>query len=356
MKFRLLSLAFAVVLPVCLANLASADNQWLGGNGVPLNHWDEPSNWDSGMVPQSATERHIDPNAMDDLNVARFTKNGTVTLVDSSVNATTFGLQLGHPLDPALPSPFNNQSASNTLNMTGGSITNQGGFGFNVGRGTNNDPNHLVQFNMSGGTVNASILTVPEAFGPPAGSVGINAEMHVSGNSKINTDLLRLGAQDANSTVTLSGNALVRLNDDNNGFSPGVLWIEAFEDPNNTGGTSLLEISDNAQLRVFGEWWTDGNGNGQRDVNLTEEEYDYFVDNYVSNGWIAAGSGFTLHHEFVPTGTSPVFDPNTGSPTGATVPTGYALFATVPEPTTMGLVMMAAGSWLILRRKEEVVS
>ena len=168
------------------------------------------------------------------------------------------------------------------------------------------------------------------------------------------TDLLRLGAQDSNSLVTISGNARVLLTDENNGFSPGVLWIEAFEDPNNTGGTSLLELNGNGQLRVFGEWWTDGNGNGVRDALQTEEEYNYFLANYVAPGWIAAGGGGTLFSAFVPTGTSDVFDSN-GVPTGATVPVGFSLFGVVPEPTTFGLVIAAAGSCLVFRRKSSEV-
>ena len=347
MKMRNLLLVALVTCFFVPALQVRGDAQWIGGSGTPLNIWDDADNWDPNFVPANASIK-----GPGDENVARFPNNGTTTLIDSSVNARAFGVQVGHPIGGG--GPTNNQSASNTLNMTGGTLYSFGNFGFNVGRGINFDPNHLVQFNMSGGDVRAAILTVPEAFGPPLGSQGINAEMHVSGNSRIATDLLRLGAQDADSLVTLSDNAIVNLTDDNFGFSPGVLWIEAFEDPNSTGGTSLLEISDNAQLRVYGEWWTDGNGNGVRDAELTEEEYDYFVNEYVSRGWIAAGSGDTLFHAFVPTGISDVFDPNTGLPTGATVETGYALFTTtnVPEPMTFGLVMMASGSFLILRRRD----
>jgi len=339
MRSKLLTLAAALALPVAMATTVQADNAWLGGAGVPLDHWDEATNWDSGVVPQSATERHIDPNAADDLNVARFKLDGTNTLVDSSVNATAFAVQLGAPkeVDPngnPLPFPLDSQSASNTFNMTGGSVTQQGNFGTNIGRGRNYDPNHLVQFNMSGGLYNASIFTVPEAFGPSGPSIGLNAEAHFSGDAEMHTDLLRLGSNDANSLVTISGSAKVVLDDTNNGFSTGVLWIETFEDPNDTGGTSLLEITEWGELWVRGEWHTDENGDGQRG-KATATEYQYFLDEYVSRGWLTAGGG-TLYHGF--------FDPD-GNGNGTIIFSAHP----IPEPATIGLLALAC-PWLLRRR------
>ena len=97
---------------------------------------------------------------------------------------------------------------------------------------------------------------------------------------------MRLGAQDSNATVVLSDSAQVNLTDDNMGFANGVLWIDAFENP--VIGTSLLDIRDNSVLTVHGEWRTDENGNGERDV-ATASEAAYFRDVYVANGW-------TEHH------------------------------------------------------------
>lgn len=333
MRSRLLTLAIALALPIGMATSVQADNVWQGGTGTPLNIWDDPNNWDSGIVPQSATERHIDPNAADDLNVARMKLDGTNTLVDSSVNATAFAVQVGHTVDVGV-FPLDSQSASNTFTMTGGSVTQQGNFGTNIGRGRNYDPNHLVQFNMSGGLYNASIFTVPEAFGPSGPSIGLNAEAHFSGNSEMHTDLLRLGSQDANSLVTISGSAKVILDDNNNGFSPGVLWIEAFEDPNDTGGTSLLEITEWGQLYIKGEWWTDENGDGQRG-KATASEYQYFLDEYVSRGWLTAGGG-TLYSGF--------FDPD-GNGDGTIIFSAHP----IPEPATLGLLALAC-PWLLRRR------
>lgn len=305
---------FAILIAAtCLITTAHADSQWVGGNGAPTNIWSDGSNWDTGAAPASATEL----GANDD-NVARMLLDGTTTLIDSSVDATAFGVQLGHPIAGS----FGDQASSNTLNMTGGSLTTQGNFLFNVGRGRNADPGQLVQFNMSGGVVNAAGITVPEGFNPDDVlgfvSTGINAEMHVSGDSVVNTDLLRLGAADANSVVTLSDNAQVNLTDDNNGFAPGVLWIEAFE--GDVRGTSLLDIRDNATLTVHGEWWTDENGDGERGA-ATQSELDYFQTNYVDTGWIVGNGGTT--------GVDLTFD------------NGVITISAVPEPSGLGLLLFA---------------
>ncbi|MEM8680357.1 MAG: PEP-CTERM sorting domain-containing protein [Planctomycetota bacterium] len=280
---------------------------------------------------------------MNDDNVARMLLNGTTTLIDDSVNAVAFGVQVGHPIDGPCPISGTNcaQAASNDLIMTGGTLTTQGNFLMNIGRGRSEDPTQMARFMMSGGVVNAAGITIPEGFNPDNvlgfTSVGINAEMHVSGDSVVNTDLLRLGAADANSVMTISDNAQVNLTDDNNGFAPGALWIEAFEAP--VVGTSLLDIRDNGVLTVHGEWWTDENGDGERGA-ATASEAQYFVDNYVANGWIVANGGVGPNNvvdvTFVPT-------PGAGGD-------GVIYITAVPEPTSFGLLALALPFLLRLRR------
>jgi hypothetical protein len=310
----------AMLLVVGLTGTAFGDAQWVGGSSGDL--WSDANNWDPAAVPASATDQGTmsDPDA----NVARMSMDGTVALIDSTVDAVAFGLQIGHPKGGA----FGNQSASNVLNMTGGTLTQQGNFLLNVGRGTNVDPAHLAQFNVSGGVVNSAGITVPEGFAPGLGSVGLNAEMHVSGNAVVNTDLLRLGAADANSVVTISDNAQVNLTDDNNGFAPGVLWIEAFESP--AVGTSLLDIRDNAVLTIHGEWWTDEDGDGMRGA-ATQSEADYFVDNYVAAGWIVADGGASV--------LDVSFD------------AGVITMRAVPEPATWGLMALILPFMLRFRKR-----
>lgn len=316
MRVRFLLGLFAVGCVAMSASTTLADAQWVGGGGDDL--WSNGSNWDTGAAPASATVLGTDDN-----NVARFLTDGTTTLIESGIDATAFGVQIGHPKGGA----FGNQAASNTLNMTGGTLTTQGNFLLNVGRGTNVLPGQLAQFNVSGGVVNAAGITVPEAFGPGVGSVGINAEMHVSGDAIVNTDLLRLGAQDANSTVTISDNAQVNLTDDNSGFAPGVLWIEAFEAI--PVGTSLLDIRDNGVLTVHGEWWTDENNDTIRGA-ATQTEANYIRDNYVDSGWIVGDGG--------------------ASPIGVSFSNGVITLRAVPEPTTVALLLLSCPLMLARRR------
>lgn len=330
------SLAILAAAIIGMTTNTYGDAQWTGGGGDDL--WTTAANWDTGAVPASATDR--DNGDGSDDNVARFPANGTTTLIDSSVNATTFAIALGHEI----PGTLGPQSASNTLNMTGGTLTQQGNFLFNVGRGRNADPNMLVQFNVSGGVVNSSGITIPEAFDGSNvlgfTSVGINAEMHVSGNAVVNTDLLRLGARDANSTLTISGNGVVNLNDNNNGFANGQLWLESFEfdptadpiDLSGVTGTSSLDISDNGVLVIEG-----GVNNIQDDQAASLAVIN---DVLIPQGWITADGG---------TGT-----PNFAFDNGViAICSDQAVCdaAVVPEPAGWALLLCVAPIVLRLRRK-----
>lgn len=316
-------IAAAIGLFLSMASLVWGDSQWQGGNGTPLNIWSEGANWDTGAPPASATVIGASDN-----NVARMPVDGTTTLIDATVNAVAFSVVVGYPI----PGSLGDQSASNVLNMTGGTLTTQGNFLMNVGRGRNALPGHLAQFNMSGGVLNAAGITVPEGFNPNNvlgfTSVGINAEMHISGNSIVNTDLLRLGAADANSVVTISDNAQVNLTDDNNGFAPGALWIEAFESP--VVGTSLLDIRDNGVLTIHGEWWTDENGDTMRGA-ATQSEADYFQTNYIDTGWITANGG--------------------ANPVNMSFASGVITMRAIPEPSTFLLIGLAGAAALVRRRR-----
>lgn len=319
MKLHFLPGLAAAVVVATSASMALADAQWIDGGAN--DRWDDTGNWDTGVVPFSATERHT-PMTTDDANVVRAKLDGSNILIEAGIDATAFAVQIGHPKEGA----FGSQSASNTLTMTGGSLTTQGNFLFNVGRGTNVLPGHLVQFNMSNGLVNAAGITVPEAFGPGVGSVGINAEMHVSGDSVVNTDLLRLGANDANSTVTVSDNARINLTDDNNGFANGQLWLESFEDLDNPGGVSVLDISDNGVVAIHG-----GVNNVQDSVS---ESLAIITDDLIPRGMITANGG---------AGT--VVALNRGGVIYLAANVGA-----IPEPTTLALLLLSCPLVLASRR------
>lgn len=319
-SFLLLGVAVMACLTLS-ASSAFADANWVGGGGDDL--WSNAANWDPG-IPTSATERHNPPAPPNnDNNVARNKLDGTNILIEDGINAVAFGVQIGHPKEGV----FGSQSASNTLTMTGGSLTTQGNFLFNVGRGTNVLPGHLVQFNMSGGTVDAAGITVPEAFSPAVGSVGINAEMHVSGDSVINTDLLRLGANDANSLVTVSDNARININDENNGFANGQLWLESFEDLDNPGGTSVLDISDHGVVAIHG-----GVNNEQEDQSVS---LGIIVNDLIPRGMITANGGL---------GT--VIAENRGGIIYLAAKAGA-----IPEPSTMALLLLSCPLLIGSRRR-----
>ena len=278
---KMLSLAVVACL-VLSVSLAHADRQWTAGGAN--ERWDDNGNWDFGSPPSSATVLHDPPPPPNNFNNSAVNKlDGEDILIEDGINAVAFGLQIGAPKDGTL----GGQSASNALNMTGGSLTVQGNFLINVGRSRNADVNHLAQMNVSGGVVNASGITVPEAFNPDNvlgfTSVGINAELNVSGDAVVTTDLLRLGSFDANSTVTLSDNAQVILSDENNGFANGQLWLESFEDLDDPGGSSLLDIRDCAFLRI------DGGVNNIQDDQAAS--LDLIVNDLIPRGYIVANGG-----------------------------------------------------------------
>ena len=242
---------------------------------------------------------------------------------------------VGYPLtgDPI------EQSASNTLLMTGGTLTMQNGILMSVGRGRSiNGATNQVHFNMTGGVVNAAGIVVPEVFDPSLltslglTSTGINTFMDVSGNSIVNTDLLRIGAGDSNAHVTVRDNAQINLTDDNLGFATGVLWINAFEAT--PVGTAVLDIRDNAVVTIHGEWWTDENHNGIKDPVATSAELNYYRTHYIANNWITANGGATYVKSWLSNGV-------------------IYMSAVVPEPSSIALVAIAGPIALAIFRRRK---
>lgn len=322
-------IVFACVIGMAASVFGQAS--WTGGGADDL--WSTGANWSTGAAPSDAMNR-----GTNDIHVAHNRVNNSTILIDSTVNANAFAVQIGHEM----PGTLGPNSATNTLNVTGGSLTTQGNFLFNVGRGRNADPNQLVQFNVSGGVVNAAGITIPEAFDPNNvlgfTSVGINAEMHVSGNAVVNTDLLRLGARDSNSTLTISGNGVVNLNDNNNGFANGQLWLESFEfpvtdangayisNPDLSGviGTSVLDICDSGTLNIEG-----GVNNVQTDQAMSLAVIN---DTLIPQGWITACGG--------------------AATIDASLANGVITLTAVPEPSAWALLLCVVPFALRMRRKK----
>lgn len=324
MKLKsLLCVATLACFVLSASNVAAVD--WLGGGGDDL--WTTPANWDGGVAPVAG-------------DFARFPTDNSTTIIQSPMNIDIAAFELGHP---GPNDPFAN-SASSVINMTGGNLTALTNLS-NIGRGVNTDPNHLVQFNMSGGTMDLRGVSIPEAFNP-AGQPGAcalclpqTAEFHVSGNSVVNTDFIRLGANDSVSTMTISDNAQVNiLARAINGFTNGSLAIENwFQGVVGDDGpvNSLLDIRDNAVLKVHGIHFVGRSNDTNAAVGdiATQEEFDYYVAEYIGNNVMVANGGANLVDASFADGVMT-----------------FRVGAVVPEPTSLCLVALGVGM-LATRRK-----
>ncbi|MGI9427216.1 MAG: PEP-CTERM sorting domain-containing protein [Bythopirellula sp.] len=308
LKLYLCSAALAcLLLPATFA--AAQDRDWIGGGGDDL--WTTGANWSGGVAPTAA-------------DAARFKVDGTTTLIDGSVNATAsfFELGWGGPT-----------SASNTINMTGGSLTAHGGLS-NIGRGTNDDPAHKVEFNMSGGVIDVRGIAIPEAF-DPGSSIGLNTELDVSGDSIINTGFMRLGAFNASSLVTIRDNAQINiLAIGTLGFTNGSLWLESgFAGTGDGPVNSNFDIRDNAVLTVHGLHFT-GTDNAATSSIATQEEFDFYVANYVDTGLMTANGGA-----------------NFVDASFANSVMTFQVGTAIPEPSTAALLLLSCPLIMMVRRR-----
>ena len=277
MKIAMGSIVLALAI-FCSTSAMAQVNEWTGGG--PNNLWTTSSNWSLGLVPVNATTDPqsgwddpsspfypLTPSTSDDYplgnNDAELTHSGTTTLIDSSVNATAFDLRVGF------------YGASNTLQITGGhvnvggillpNITQQTGFFLDIGRGFNqtNNPNPLAKVQMSGGTLNANFVLIPEQFIDPAkpnpyDAAPLNGEFDVTGGT-VNTYFMNLGQLVGNGKAKFSGNAVINLvQRPDTGFGVAGYWgfnrnwFDSVISQIDSHGNVSLDISENAVMNIFG--------------------------------------------------------------------------------------------------------
>ena len=122
------SMCLTIVLSLGLAGIAFASQTFTDATG---NHrWDNPDNWEMGVVP-CCPDTHYNSVTPPGMNDAYMSIDGTLCVIDE----TNVGA------NAAVAYALNVASApgvENTLHILGGDLY-LGGFGLNVGRGSNPD-------------------------------------------------------------------------------------------------------------------------------------------------------------------------------------------------------------------------
>jgi len=236
-----LTYLLAAVLVLGLAGSAVAGNNFTGaGDG---SSWDDPANWSAGEPPFDATTHP----APDWINDATWTSDGTTCVIDDTMAAACYALQVG------------SYGGDNTFIMTGGAL-DIGPWGFNIGRGGNNNQGHAGSFGhvlLSGGEINAEFTSIPEQWG---NSPVIQGELVMEGGT-LETDWMRI----SNST----------------GVGVGVLELKG-GDINVTDCEADIPFemcSENASMDVAGG------------TLIVCGDQVAQIQEYINNGWITAHGG-----------------------------------------------------------------
>ena len=255
------------LLLVLLAGHAHAANRWIAAGSSNL--WTDVDNWSEGVAPPSATVNPsngwddpagpfypLTPDPSDDfprfVNEAQLTEEGTTTLIDSSVtDAVTYGLYVGF------------DGATNDLLMTGGSLT-VGEWHLNIGRVFNrtNNPNPVATMRMTGGTINAALVKIPEQFVDPAqldpyDSAPLHGELYMSGGV-LNARKINVGQFTGSGEAYFSGDAQINLSPNVPGDPGNGGYLEMKQDwfidglPVPTTADAYIDISEDAIFTITG--------------------------------------------------------------------------------------------------------
>ena len=264
----------------------------------PQGGWDDPNFCPiPGVVCYPLTS---DPN--DDFpngnNNAMFNTEGTTTVIDSSVYAKAFGVRVG--LGGVSNTLMITGGRLDVGVDPNGMVGPAGGWHLDVGRGFNEDPNAtpnpLARVIMTGGTVRTNGLLIPEQFVDDSvdptpdpnnnyNTAPIYGEFIMSGGV-MNARWMNVGQFVADGKAEISGKSIINLK----GNVPG--------DPGNGGhlllnrdwfisgqpvqatGTPSLDITDNAVINIFGSLDEFSSVPKQEDVDRYED--------YIDNGWLTA--------------------------------------------------------------------
>ena len=308
MKFAIGFTLFGIMTLTSMSATAQ-ENVWTGAGSDNL--WSTPTNWSLGLVPVNATTNPdagwddptspfypLTPDTSDDYplgnNYAHLSVDGTTTLIDSSIDAKAYAVRVGM------------YGATNTLEITGGHLqvggillpetTEQVGYFLDIGRGFNQtgNPNPLAKVHMSGGTLDTNFVLIPEQFIDPSKvdpyeTAPLNGELDVTGGI-INSYFMNLGQLVGNGTVNVSGDAVINLiQRPDVGFgAAGYLsfnrnWYDAAQQPIDSHGIVSFDVSDNAQVNIY--------GNAAEDIADPDETELMRYENYADLGMLTASGG-----------------------------------------------------------------
>lgn len=297
------SSAFTGILFLLYVAIPAMANDWIAAGADTL--WSNPDNWSQGVAPINAISHPtfgwddpdgpfypLTPDLSDDgpleNNNALLKADDATILIDSTVAAMAYGVRIGF------------DGASNTLEITGGSLQVGGGpdsvgWHLDVGRGTNRsgNPDSLATLLISGGEVETNGFLIPEsfvdrAFEDPYDTPGVNGKVIMSGGT-VTARWMNVGQFTGNGDVELSGDAVINLwpsvpSNRNNGghFEMKRNWFIDGQ-PAETTSDARLDIRDDAVINIFGS---------RNEFSRTPDQAEIDrMQQYVEEEWLTANNG-----------------------------------------------------------------
>ena len=182
-----------------LVILLGAGGTAIAGNGFNDSSgdhtWNNPANWDMGVVPQDATTSPDVAVPQWNNDVGFYYSNVTLNVGPGQTTAS-YSLQLAC------------YGATNTvMNLSNGGRVNVGGWGMDIGRGNDPGPGNpsIGTLNMTGGTISitGSGLCIPQEWTSTGNLGNIVGIANVSGG-EIDASFLRIGMYDGVGTMNLA--------------------------------------------------------------------------------------------------------------------------------------------------------